>query len=315
MFEVLDPADFDLNSAVFSRNLERRYVYGGCQVVLNEWIPREGPHQLLRAGVPNARKTLLFLHGRFDDSKTWVPAVARLSNQYRCIALDLPGFGKSFSVRLHGLSLMEHANVVEQIVKISCEEDCILVGHDLGGAIAAMLAIRSPELFSGLVLLNSALPCQRVSRTSTPLGGLFGWFRTRRVLKKLLKESEGLQPELKRALLEPWKRLQTRASRLKSLQILDENWPGHYERQLWKSRLSKISCPTLLLWGARDGLNYPENSIELGKILPESYIYEHSESGHWLHLEQPGWVSSKIREFLFRLSQVRPTFAQKSLSR
>ncbi len=78
---------------------------------------------------------LCFLHGFCEDSRIWEPLVTELSQDYTCIAIDLPGFGASKhtpfttipEVTLQIRDLLHHEGIVQPI----------LFGHSLGGYIAA----------------------------------------------------------------------------------------------------------------------------------------------------------------------------------
>jgi pimeloyl-ACP methyl ester carboxylesterase len=59
--------------------------------------------------------------------------------------------------------------------------------------------------------------------------------------------------------------------------------------------------PVLMLWGQQDVVNGSESGLRLMKDLPEAYFFENHEIGHWPHLENPAWVTGKMREFFFKM--------------
>jgi pyruvate dehydrogenase E2 component (dihydrolipoamide acetyltransferase) len=94
---------------------------------------------------------LVLLHGLLDCSEGWESLVQRTTRP--CLAIDLPGFG--------GSDLPEHARIdsyardIASALERLAIRDCTLVGHSLGGAIAAAVADTSDRV-AGLVLLAPA---------------------------------------------------------------------------------------------------------------------------------------------------------------
>ena len=94
---------------------------------------------------------LVLLHGLLDSSEGW-DALARRTD-YACIAIDLPGFGRS---DLPGHPRMEaYAEDVALALDHLGVDACTLVGHSLGGGVAALVAERAAAVQS-LVLLAPA---------------------------------------------------------------------------------------------------------------------------------------------------------------
>lgn len=95
---------------------------------------------------------LIFLHGTGCDSSDWQSVLQHLSRIYGYITLDFRGHGKS-SVPLRTFSI---ANLAEDVLYLISElgiQECILVGHSLGGMVAMEVAKRS-NLISSIVLLE-----------------------------------------------------------------------------------------------------------------------------------------------------------------
>jgi pimeloyl-ACP methyl ester carboxylesterase len=103
-------------------------------------------------------KSIVFLHGFPMNQTVWSDFIPLLSNHYRVLTVDLPGFGKS--------PLPELPFTIDQIADsliswLSAEKiyDSIIIGHSLGGYVALAMVEKKPELFSGLGLFHStALP-------------------------------------------------------------------------------------------------------------------------------------------------------------
>src|SRR3954464_10786893 len=92
---------------------------------------------------------LVLLHGLLDSSEGWADLAQRTGRP--CLALDLPGFGgSSLPFRPH---LEYYADDVALALRQLGVERCALVGHSLGGGVAALVAERTTSVAS-LVLLE-----------------------------------------------------------------------------------------------------------------------------------------------------------------
>lgn len=99
--------------------------------------------------------TLLFLHGNPTWSFLWREVIAALREDFRCIALDYPGFGLSTPKPGYRYLPEEHADVVTGFVDAFALEGVTLVGQDWGGLIGLAVAQRRPGVFERLVLANT----------------------------------------------------------------------------------------------------------------------------------------------------------------
>ena len=101
---------------------------------------------------PGADLPVVLLHGLLDSSVGWDDTAAALPNA--CIAIDLPGFGGSDMPARPRLSAYAD-DVLDALARLEADR-FILVGHSLGGGVAAAMADRAPERVAGLVLLAPA---------------------------------------------------------------------------------------------------------------------------------------------------------------
>lgn len=99
--------------------------------------------------------TLLFIHGLGSYLSVWEKNIPDLHKTYRCIAIDLPGYGKSAKKGLN-ISLGYYGDVVADFLQRLEIASAVVVGHSMGGQIAMMLAADKPELVEKLILLAPA---------------------------------------------------------------------------------------------------------------------------------------------------------------
>ncbi|MBD1210774.1 MAG: alpha/beta hydrolase [Ignavibacteria bacterium] len=105
-------------------------------------------------GTAEPKGTIVFLHGLGSYLMAWSRNVPALSKTYRCIALDLPGYGKSS--KHHEITLDFYAAVVKKFADALHIDTIALCGHSLGGQTAVLAGLRYPKLITKLILISAA---------------------------------------------------------------------------------------------------------------------------------------------------------------
>lgn len=100
-------------------------------------------------------KTLVFIHGLGSYSQAWIKNVDVLKDQYRCISIDLPGYGKS-SKQPHSGQMTFYAEVVNEFINELNLNNVYLAGHSMGGQISITTHLLYPDLTKGLILVAPA---------------------------------------------------------------------------------------------------------------------------------------------------------------
>lgn len=100
-------------------------------------------------------KTILFIHGLGSYLQAWIKNVDVLKSDYRCISIDLPGYGKS-SKEPHSGQMTFYAGIVNELVKELKLGNVYLAGHSMGGQISMTTALLYPEITAGLILVDPA---------------------------------------------------------------------------------------------------------------------------------------------------------------
>jgi pimeloyl-ACP methyl ester carboxylesterase len=96
---------------------------------------------------------LCFLHGFCEDQSIWEPVITLLQENHTCIAIDLPGFGKSKHTRFK--SLPEVAVQVNQLLTHGNTSNCIVFGHSMGGYLVAEYIHQFAEQINGAAFIHS----------------------------------------------------------------------------------------------------------------------------------------------------------------
>jgi pimeloyl-ACP methyl ester carboxylesterase len=104
-----------------------------------------------------AAPALLFLHYWGGSGRTWSAVIDVLVSHFRCIAVDLRGWGRS-GRRAKNYSLSAQASDIERLIASLRLEDFVLVGHSMGGKIAQIVAAHRPPGLRAVVLVAPAPP-------------------------------------------------------------------------------------------------------------------------------------------------------------
>jgi len=102
------------------------------------------------------RPAVIFVHGNSSSARTWLPVLGgRFAEEFRCLALDLPGHGHSAQATDQAsYSLPGYAAVLAGFAKALGAADAVLVGWSLGGHIVLEAAPAMPEA-AGLVIFGA----------------------------------------------------------------------------------------------------------------------------------------------------------------
>lgn len=103
----------------------------------------------------SSENVLLFIHGLGSYLKAWSRNIPELKNYFRCIALDLPGYGKS-SKQIHSGDVSFYVGIINKFNTKLNLKNVSLVGHSMGGQIALAYAIDYPNQLSQLIVVAPA---------------------------------------------------------------------------------------------------------------------------------------------------------------
>ncbi|UTA54366.1 alpha/beta hydrolase [Lysobacter soli] len=106
---------------------------------------------------PRNAPTVVMLHGFTGSKENWFPVARRLRERYRVVVPDLPGWGESN--RIDGADygfLAQSERVARFLQAVSPDEPVVLLGHSMGGGIAALTAAWHPERVARVALIDAA---------------------------------------------------------------------------------------------------------------------------------------------------------------
>lgn len=100
-------------------------------------------------------QVVICIHGLGSYLPAWDKNIGALSDDYRMIAIDLPGYGKS-SKGNYAFSMTYYAEVIKEFAEAKGFKKVTLAGHSMGGQIAMTAALLYPELVDKLILVAPA---------------------------------------------------------------------------------------------------------------------------------------------------------------
>ncbi|MEM7434069.1 MAG: alpha/beta fold hydrolase, partial [Myxococcota bacterium] len=251
---------------------------------------------------------LLLIHGIGDSADSWRDLIPALSQDYTVVAPDLLGHGDSDKPRAD-YSLAAYANAMRDLLTVLDVDRVTVVGHSLGGGVAMQFAYQFPELCERLVLVSTGgvshevNPVLRLTAAPNadfvlPLLGVPGArFLGKGVMKvlSLLGTKVGRDAD---SLLRVFETLPDAASRRAFVRTLRAvvDWRGQAITMLDRCYLTR-DIPTLLVWGARDGVIPVAHAHTLHAAMPSSRLEVFADAGHFPHQLEPSRFASLFREF------------------
>ncbi|GLR20011.1 alpha/beta fold hydrolase [Portibacter lacus] len=113
-------------------------------------------HQFCYVDIGSGDTTLVFLHGMGSNLDSFQKNIAVLKKDFRCILIDLPGYGKTPKIENETFSIGKSAELIAELLGILDIKKIVLIGHSMGGQIAIKLTNIIQEKLSRLILLSPA---------------------------------------------------------------------------------------------------------------------------------------------------------------
>ncbi|MNF28652.1 Lipase 3 precursor [compost metagenome] len=248
-------------------------------------------------GGPSDGETILMVHGFGASKDNWLRLARHFTQDYRVIALDLPGFGDSskpyasydVGTQVERLAAFTQALQVKKLH---------LIGSSMGGHISALYAARYPEQILSLALLaNAGIDSPQKSELierlergeANPL-----IVKTAQQFEQLLAfifvEVPSMPERLQQALAERSIANSAHNERVFA-QLVSRYIP-------LEPVLPKIQAPTLLLWGAQDRILHVSSIEVMQPLLQRPSVVIMQDCGHAPMLERPEETAEHYQAFL-----------------
>jgi pimeloyl-ACP methyl ester carboxylesterase len=248
---------------------------------------------------------VLFIHGFPTSSRLWSSVIDRLHDRFTCLAVDLPGLGRTPRTSYAANQLEVLAEQIEQIRAERNIEKWHVVGHDAGSAVAVHYAYRFQKHVDHLVLLSPAMfpelkPFHLFRLIRIPVVGellapiisaIFWKIAMRMALSNLKAECDTFVEDFRA----PFLGLRG-AWRLMS--VLRFGDPAEVLAGI-PTMLPHLLVPTLILQGAQDKAVQERFAQRASALIPRSTVVL-VDSGHFIPLNSPEIVAAELRCFFER---------------
>jgi pimeloyl-ACP methyl ester carboxylesterase len=246
----------------------------------------------LRYHVGGQGEPLLLLHGLSGSAGNWVELLPELVQRHRVLAVDLPGHAGSGRLP-RGASTADFADVAAAVLEAEATEPALVAGHSFGGLVALRLAQSRPELVRGLLLVSPAgiasgtrLAHALVLASTTIRPGRFvsplrhryaerAWYRRALFRPWFVSDAVALTPRAAHGLLGA-QREHTDTKTAALAMVADDP----------RSDLDGVTCPVVLLWGARDPQLPLDDAFEYARRLGAKLRLV-ADCGHLVIVERP----------------------------
>ncbi len=241
---------------------------------------------------------VLLLHGNPDSSLLWRDVTATLSDRWRCLAPDLPGYGRSTAAAGLDLTLDGQAAWVDALWRaLDLAPPLNLVGHDIGGIAAMAFTARFPERVRRLALSNTIFHAdypwhfwarlwrwRGLGELSMALMNKPGFRAVYRrgspggVSQNYVDAAYGaVSADVKRHILRLYRTLVPGAF---------AGWEARYQQ-------AARTVPVLVLWGDHD----PYIPSRYASRLGARKVVSAPRAGHWLPVAQPNLFARELHDF------------------
>lgn len=241
---------------------------------------------------------IVFVHGIPNTSDLWLASIKRLSERFRCIAFDLPGFGASRAIgEPFDLALRNRGAFVAGVLDAAgVDAPCRLVAHDAGGTFAIPFVADYPSrvdraLFCITTMHPSFVWSRLGQRSRQPLlGELHAAFESK---EDIAKRQRAIAPHLSQEAIENMLRRHDGSMKRAILDFYRNTNTAEYP--YWQGRFERAIAgkPIHVIWGAHN----PGNGEETARrSFPGAKVTVYPDAGHWPMLEDEArWLNDLER--------------------
>ena len=240
---------------------------------------------------------IVLVHGFPLDHQMWHQQIADLSRDYRVLAPDLRGFGRS-DVTEGTVSMADFADDLAAMIDAAqISEPVTLCGLSMGGYIAWQFWLRHRQRLAKLILCDT-----RAAADTDEVG------RARRILAERVVQdgTASIVGPMVEKLFAPQTLAELPAVVAAQIAIMNNTLPtgvaaaarGMAERPDMTEQLSEIDLPTLVICGQHDAITTVDEMRSIADALPNGTFTSIPSAGHLAPLENASAVNAAIRDFL-----------------
>ncbi|MDF9408676.1 alpha/beta hydrolase [Pelotomaculum isophthalicicum JI] len=227
-------------------------------------------------------KTIVFVHGAGGNGSYWTKQLTGLGSNFRVIAPDLPGHGKSAGTSCD--SIKAYREFLNKFAAKVIDGGFYLAGHSMGGAVVLDFSLNHPEMLAGVILIATSAKFSAINAILE-------------MLKNGRHNHELVDLVYSKNALPQFRELALREINSVSPVVWFRDFSACKYFDV-TSRLSEIQLPALIMTGTGDLLTPLQYARLLECGLPCARLVEIEGAGHMLMLEKPGIVNKHIIDFI-----------------
>ena len=231
---------------------------------------------------------LMLLHGLFGALSNWDGVVTEFSKTNRVIIPMLPIY--TMPIKKAGLEGL--TKFVENFVAAMGLSDMNVVGNSLGGHVGLLYTLANPDKVKSLILTGSSGLFEDGMGGSFPRRGSYDYIDER--VKYTFYDPNTATKELVDEVFE------TTTNIPKALRIVAIAKSA--QRNNIAKEITKIKCPTLLIWGLNDTITPPMVGHEFNKLIENSTLQFIDKCCHAPMMEHPEKFNVLVKDFLSNLN-------------
>jgi len=253
-------------------------------------------------------EVLLFVHGTPEWSFGFRDLVKALRDSYRCVAVDLLGFGLSDKPPGEFYTCAAHAGRLEKFIQQLGLKNINIVANDFGGSIAMSYALQHPENVNRIVLFNTWMRSLKAephyTRPARIIRSIFGKFLYQTLnapVNTIMPAAYGDKKKLTKKVHQHYKDALPKGDRKGPYGFgLEMSYAHEWWQQLWDNIDRLEANRFLIFWGLKDSFILPAELAQWKSKLPGATFVEFDDAGHFVQEEKPQEMVRGIREFFVR---------------
>lgn len=245
----------------------------------------------------DAPKTLFFIHGWTGSRESWKYQLGAFGD-YRVIAVDLPGNGKSSKSEAVDYTMDLFADSIVAILKNEGVDQAFFIGHSMGFAVAEVLAVKYPGICKGIANIDGVhfeIPENPAEKEA--------WIQYNRSFAKSMEQEKGREDFINALFLPDTPQILKeevfKVSRKVPLTIGKSMIEGvEADQHYWQKRIMKIPC--LAIYSPVFQLS-SEDKANFMTMYPLAEYHEIKNVSHFLMQEIPYKVNQMILDYLSKV--------------
>lgn len=246
------------------------------------------PPSSVTVGAMGRGPTIVLVHGLGSDAKHWLPVARDLARDHRVVLVELPGHG--LAPMASPFTLEQATLALDRAIADQGRDPVVLVGHSVGGLVAAAEALRSPSRVRALVLVESALAPQMSKADGDTLLAMFDrdWEGTLHSVYMSFGRDSAQGEEL-------WAEA-SQVERANMRAWIPVALTTDLSHEAGALRMPVLAVLSPRSWEPDEALAHANQALGLARI-PRLRVLRIDDCGHFVMLDQPRALSDAIRRF------------------